>query len=323
MPVRNARLTLVSAIDSILNQSLSEFEFIIIDDHSTDNSLKLITTNDDRIRVFKNIGKGVADALNTGLSHARGKYIARMDADDISHPTRLEKQYNYAFTHPNINVVSCLVKHIGYGNYNQEGYAKHVDWINSIITSEDHYANRFTDAVVAHPTVFFKAGLINDYGNYSSDNLPEDFELWLRWMNKGLKFAKVPEVLLNWADFPDRLSRINTNYRTGQFFEVKAYYFKKWFSQQTLKTEIWIWGYGHKVFKKASYFSDAGLEIEGYIDLKSRPDASRKVKAIAELRPESHQVYLVLIGDREGKNSIKEFFIERKLSLGNDYFFMN
>jgi len=177
MPVRNARLTLVSAIDSILKQTLLDIELIIIDDHSTDNSLKLIETRKgNRIRLFNNNGEGIADALNTGLSHAQGRYIARMDADDISHPARLEKQHDFIVNHPNIDVVSCRVKHIVHGHDSQEGYAKHVDWINSMISSEDHYSNRFTDAVVAHPSVFFKASLINKYGNYSSATLPEDFE---------------------------------------------------------------------------------------------------------------------------------------------------
>jgi len=142
-------------------------------------------------------------------------------------------------------------------------------------------------------------------------------------MDQGLRFAKVDEVLLVWADYPSRLSRTSTNYKTEKFFKVKAYYFSKWYNRQSIKIEIWIWGYGHKIFKKAAYFSGTGLKIEGFIDLKSRPGASRKVKAIAELKPESHQVYLALIGDREGKKSIKEFFSERELRLGKDYFFMN
>ncbi len=324
MPVKNAGQTILAAIDSILNQTLSEFEFIIIDDHSTDNSLKIIVTKKDtRIHVIKNIGKGIAHALNTGLSHAQGKYIARMDADDIAHPSRLERQYEFALKNPNIDVVSCLVKHLSSNNYNHEGYAHHVDWINSILTSEDHYAHRFTDAVVAHPTVFFKAELIKKYGNYSAGNLPEDFELWLRWMDHGLRFAKVPALLLDWTDYPDRLSRTNANYKTEHFFKVKAHYFSKWYNRQTVKTEIWIWGYGHKVFKKATYFSDAGLKIEGFIDLKSRPEASRKVVMVERLNPKLHQLYLVLIGDREGKKTISEYFSERNLKLGEDYFFMN
>ena len=197
-----------------------------------------------------------------------------------------------------------------------------MNWINSIIKPEDHYVNRFTDATVAHPSVLFEKKLINDYGNYSSKRLPEDFELWLRWMEKGVKFSKVPEKLLEWTDSPTRHSRVNSNYKTEKFLQVKANYFERWYAQANNKTEVWVWGYGHKVFKKAKFFTEAGIKIEGYVDVKSRPDASRNVISIANLRPEKHQCYLVLIGDRSGKKLIGDYFNIRNFNIGYDYFFM-
>ena len=106
MPTYNAEKYLKEAIDSILNQTFTDFEFLIIDDNSKDKTKKIIGKyNDKRIKLIKGPQKGLAAALNCGIKKAQGKYIARMDADDISLPARLEKQVNYLEAHPEITVL--------------------------------------------------------------------------------------------------------------------------------------------------------------------------------------------------------------------------
>jgi len=111
MPVFNATPYLAQSIESILNQSLKNFEFIIVDDHSTDNSWKIIKSyarRDSRIRIYRNrLNLGVSTNSNIAISLARCKYLARMDADDISTPDRLEKQLKYLKSHPNTVVVGA------------------------------------------------------------------------------------------------------------------------------------------------------------------------------------------------------------------------
>src|SRR5690242_1454586 len=102
MPVYNAERFLREAIDSILAQSLQQFEFLIIDDGSTDSSVDIIRSyTDSRIRFIQNERNlGISATLNKGIELSKTELIARMDADDISYPTRLEKQYQYFLTHP-------------------------------------------------------------------------------------------------------------------------------------------------------------------------------------------------------------------------------
>ncbi len=323
MPVKDAEQTVLSAISSILEQTLSDLELIIIDDHSGNNTVKLVKSiADTRIKLVTNKRQGLAHALNTGIEIAQGKFIARMDADDIAYPTRLEKQWHFARQNPSIDVISCLVVHKNIGDNIQEGYMHHANWLNSIRSPLDHYNQRYADATVAHPTVFFRADLMKRFGHYSCQELPEDFELWLRWMEQGVKFAKVPEVLLTWTDYPTRLSRSHENYKTDKFFEVKARYFSKWYNRNYTKKEIWVWGYGKQVFKKSKFFTNAGIRIEGYIDFAERPKAPRKVRSIKMLQPKVHELFLILVGDRDGKKNIADFFSTRDLELGKDYFFM-
>ena len=108
MPVYNAEKYIVEAVDSILNQTYSDFEFIIIDDCSTDASYEILQSyaaKDNRIRLFKNdVNKKLPKTLNFGISQAKGKYIARMDADDISLPERFAKQIKFMESHPEIGV---------------------------------------------------------------------------------------------------------------------------------------------------------------------------------------------------------------------------
>jgi glycosyltransferase involved in cell wall biosynthesis len=324
MPVKNAQNTLLSAIESILKQTLTDFELIIINDHSTDISADIINSlNDARIKYIDNASIGIAPALNTGINHAKCKYIARMDADDISYPTRLEKQLAFLEKNPEIDVVSCLVKHMSIAEGNQQGYATHIEWLNSFISSEEHYTNRFIDAPVAHPSVFFRKSLIDSYGTYTLATVPEDFELWLRWMEHGVKFAKVPEILFQWSDYPGRTSRTNRNYDSNKFSRLKARYFSRWWQKNQLQYEIWIWGYGKEVFRKSNYLTEEGIEIKGYIDIKNRPDVERNVIYYDSVETNDNRFILVYVGDREGKRKILEFLKSQGKVVGDDYLFMS
>ena len=110
MPVYNGEKYLRPAIESILNQTFSDFEFLIINDGSTDNSESIILSyKDERIRYVKNENNlKLIKTLNKGIDLARGKYIARMDADDISLPTRLEREIEYMESHPECGLVSVF-----------------------------------------------------------------------------------------------------------------------------------------------------------------------------------------------------------------------
>ena len=323
MPVKNAATTLNDSIHCILNQSYTNLEFIIIDDHSTDDSKKLIKSfTDSRIKLIANLGAGIAAALNTGLSVANGDYIARMDADDIAHPNKLSQQFQFHSTNPDVDVVSCLVQHKSKGNASQDGYKYHVDWINSIIGSKDHYENRFSDAVIAHPTLFCRRQLFSDYGQYSEEEVPEDYELWLRWMQSGVRFAKISQVLYQWYDYPERASRTNPKYDVEAFNRVKAIYLKKWLDHTIPKKEIWIWGYGKEVIKKISFLTILGIDISGFIDVKERDSTKRNVQSYLSIKGSENRLYLVYVSDRIGKARIKDFLIEKGLKPTLDYYFM-
>lgn len=276
LPAWNAAATLPRAIDSIRLQSSADWELLVIDDGSTDDTPRILrefAPAEPRLRVLTQPHRGVVAALNAGMANARGGFIARMDADDEAHPERLAAQAEWLSTQPAIGLASCLVA-FGGDPVANAGYALHVDWINSLITADQIALNRFIESPLAHPSVMFRRELVSVHGGYADGDFPEDYELWLRWLDAGIRMAKVPRVLLRWNDPPGRLSRHDPRYAPEAFARVKA----RWIAREIGRMEsrrsrgagprpVWIWGAGRPTRKRAASLAEHGVRIAGYIDV--------------------------------------------------------
>lgn len=196
MPVYNGNRFLREAIESILNQTFTDFEFLIIDDGSTDNSVETISSYaDPRIRLVRNVTNiGVARTLNKGIGLARGDYIARMDADDVSLPRRIEIQLSFMKENPETDVLATRVALIdAKGNDQGSWEADHT------ATTHDEIRRRLPDSnCIAHPTVMMRRSIASRYG-YREDQLhAEDYDLWLRLTADNLKIEKIGDPLLRY-----------------------------------------------------------------------------------------------------------------------------
>ena len=190
MPVYNAEKFLKEAIDSILNQTFKDFEFLIINDASTDNSKKIIISyQDSRIRYFENKKNlGVAKTLNRGLRLAKGEYIARMDADDISLPDRFKKQVEFMEKNPQTAICGTWLQLI---NNKVDDIWRCPSDHETIKSLSLFYSS------IYHPTVFIRINILKK-NNFFYNPLfvhVEDYELWVRIMEK-TRVANLKEVLL-------------------------------------------------------------------------------------------------------------------------------
>ena len=187
MPVYNGERYLREAIDSILHQTFTDFEFIIINDGSTDTTEEIILSYADfRIVYVKNeTNLQIVESLNKGIRMAKGEYIARMDADDISLPKRFEKQYLFMEEHKNINIVGTWAKTFGNSNY----------VLRPLTDDCEIKAKLFFDSPFIHPSVMFKAISLSHFKYTKQYNKAEDYGLWLE-MSATATFANLPEVLL-------------------------------------------------------------------------------------------------------------------------------
>lgn len=273
LPVRDAAGTLGAAIESIRRQTWSDWELIVVDDGSTDGSgalARLSAAGDPRIRVLVRPAEGIVGALRVGLAAARGEFVARMDADDESHPLRLERQLAYLREHPETGLVSCLVEMPGPADQNR-GYAAHVAWLNRLRTPEDMALHRFVESPVAHPSVVFRRELVARHGGYADGDFPEDYELWLRWLDRGVVFGKVPVRLLVWHDRPGRLSRSNERYRTEAFYRVKGRYLARWLEQAVApERPLWLWGAGRITRRRFRPLEAEHRPLAGFVDIDPR-----------------------------------------------------
>ena len=192
MPVYNNAGYLKTAIDSILRQSFKDFECIIIDDGSTDNTAKIIRHyKDPRIKVIHHRhNKGLVFSLNQGIRHARGKYIIRMDGDDVSLTTRFKEQVAFMDDNHSIGVCASWIRVFGNGiNY---------IW-RTPIDHDDIKARSLFETPIAHPSVIMRRSvLIKNKLFYSKKfALAEDYELWTR-ASRVTKLHSYPKVLLKY-----------------------------------------------------------------------------------------------------------------------------
>jgi len=201
MPVYNGRAYVVAAIESILGQSLGDFEFIIVDDGSTDGSAELLQNAADRyerIKVISQANAGLSAALNKGLSVARGSLIARMDADDVALPERFEKQVAFLELNPNHVAVGSKVLLI-----DPEGAA--LAEMGSLYNHEQidqAHLRGNTGSYITHPAAMIRRDAIDKVGGYRKEFEPaEDLDLFLRLAEVG-RLANLPEVLLKYRQHP-------------------------------------------------------------------------------------------------------------------------
>jgi glycosyltransferase involved in cell wall biosynthesis len=327
MPVRNAKHTLARAINSIQEQTFKNWELIIVEDGSTDSTPELIkqfAIRDKRIQLKINLCPGIANALNHGIEQAKGNYIARMDADDQSHPDRLQLQFSFLNENEAIGLVSSKVNFMG-NRVLHQGYAAYVDWTNRLLKWDDIRANRFVESPFAHPSVMFRKTLAkSSSGPYLSGDFPEDYELWLRWIEKGVRMAKLDSTLLNWYDPPERLSRNDPRYEPDAFYKIKAKYLARWMVKESHNLRpIWIWGAGRITRKRARLLNDNGLEFAGYIDIDPKKVGTR-VQAIPVILPhqldiETKPFVISYVGNRGARADIKSDLIKKGMVEEQDF----
>ena len=197
MPVFNADKYLNIAIDSILSQTFSNFEFLIIDDGSTDKSVEIIQAyTDSRIRFIQNVSnQGISATLNKGISLSTTELIARMDADDICYPERLENQYNFFMADPECALLSTSVREIS-----KDGIPLRIN----NYTKEYYYYNLTFICWIYHPTVMFKRSVVLDAGGYSVI-YSEDFDLWWKIIRK-YKVCHLQQILLDYRSYSESIS---------------------------------------------------------------------------------------------------------------------
>lgn len=245
MPVYNGEKYLREAIDSILNQTFSDFEFIILNDGSTDKTEEIILSyTDPRIVYVKNEENlQIVKTLNKGIALAKGKYIARMDADDISMPERFEKQFEFMETHPDVGVCGTWLKTFG---------DVKAEWTYPVEAEEVLIALMFYSPV-AHPTAVIRK-VVFDFFKYEQNyNKAEDYKLWVD-ISKQFTIVNIPCFLLRYRLHSSQTAVIKNDIQLNISNDIRKevlYDFGLDFNEEELVTHIAISRYKSFDFTKA------------------------------------------------------------------------
>lgn len=211
MPTYNAAEYLADAVESILQQSFIDFEFLVVDDGSTDSTVAILKSyTDERISILKGPGKGLAAALNYGIRRAKGQYIARMDADDIADNSRFEKQVVYLDNNPDIGACGTLFQEFMHGDSIHE----HMENVR--------YADLLSGCYIGHPTAMFRRKLFIKHNLFYDETLKysEDYELWGRAIRVA-RLGNVQENLLRYRRHAESASIVNVQEMTKLDISIK------------------------------------------------------------------------------------------------------
>jgi GT2 family glycosyltransferase len=241
LPVRDGARHLHEAISSLEAQTLEDFEVIAVDDGSTDETPDVLAAwaaRDARVRVHTQPASGIVAALEHARASAQAPYLARMDADDVSEPTRLARQL--ALMEADATLVACGSGVTYFPEEEvREGTLRYQAWINAAVTPDELTREIFVECPLAHPTFFLRTGAVEAVGGYRDAGWPEDYDLLLRLWAAGGRLGKVPEPLLRWREGPDRLSRTDPRYTPEAFLACKVHHLRRTLLRGRVGVVVW------------------------------------------------------------------------------------
>lgn len=322
LPFFNAESTLGRAIESIALQSFKNFECILINNNSKDRSSVIAqdwVNKDKRFILIHEEKQGVMFASNAGTVKAIGKYISRMDADDFSYPDRLMLQAEFLDANPDYGAVAGLVRHISHSEHTK-GFARYVEWVNSVQTYEEILNSRFIESPIVNPSAMWRKEVSDKHGMYKSGDFPEDYEMWLRWLGEGVKIKKLKETVLDWYDSDDRLTRTQTIYSDSAFYRIKTRYLANWLKKNNpFYPHIAVWGASRISRRRANLLKQYGIEIDFYIDTKRNRQLDKKVIYYSEIPSQEKIFILTYIKQMDARDEIQDFLHSRAYKEGQNY----
>ena len=325
IPCHNAGAYLKPAIESILSQDYAHWEILLVDDHSDDGSIEAIPEpilERARIKVLRSPERGVVSAFNTGLYHAKGDYVARMDADDVSASHRLNDQIEIFERNTEVGLVGGKVEFFGSKTI-ATGTLIYQKWLNSLITPEAIANEIYIESPLPNPTIMARRRLWESLEGYRDTDWPEDYDLLLRAHHDGVRMAKPERTQLFWRVHDGRVTFNDNRYSLNNFQRAKAHYFS---SSRFADRNILIWGAGETGKLIYDLLSQKGLKIVGFIDISVRRIGGQK-RGLPVISPEQidemqHDLIIGAAGSRGAREEIRAWLSNRDKKEGENYLFM-
>lgn len=280
LPCRDAGRWLPDCIESLEAQTFGDYEVVAVDDGSRDETRELLESwgaRDGRVRVLSSDGSheegeegdgaaGLVEALNRAAGAARGRLLARMDADDIAAPRRLQAQRDALRRRTELAACGTAVE-LFPASAVGDGYERYERWLNSLVGPEDLLRDLLVECPIAHPTLMIRRSVFHALGGYRDAGWPEDYDLVLRLHAAGMRAANLDTPLLRWRVRADRHSLRSPRYSADAFRRCKAHFLTEAFLPGR---PVVIWGAGKVGKPLARALLREGVPVRAFVDLDPR-----------------------------------------------------
>jgi glycosyltransferase involved in cell wall biosynthesis len=261
IPFKNTAHFLTECLESVLQQAYQHWEIIAVDDHSTDDSCRLVDSyviRDHRIRLFKNSGNGIIAALRIAYANSRGVLITRMDSDDIMPVNKLLVLAEKLVIHGPGHLALGQVKYFSIRGIS-DGYSRYEKWLNGLTSAGSNFCEIYKECPVPSPCWMVFRKDLDKAGAFLPDRYPEDYDLCFRFYEAGLKCLPSNETLHYWRDYDSRTSRTHPHYSQNYFLDIKLSYFLK--LEYKRNRPLALWGAGFKGKTIARLLIESGHEF--------------------------------------------------------------
>lgn len=324
LPARNAARTIDLAVRSLLAQTFTDFELIAIDDGSTDGTGDLLRAHaktDARMQVHTGPGRGLIAALDLGLPLCRGELFARMDADDESLPLRLERSVAALDADPSLAGVGTGVEIFREDQPASPNLIAYGQWLSSLTTPERLFSEALVESPLCNPSTLVRRAALDQVGRWEEGDFPEDWQLWLRFLEQGHRLTCLPEVLHRWRDSDTRLTRTDARYRREAHLAIKSDFISR---RLGLQRGLVLWGAGEVGLKVSRLLRAKGHRVEQFVELHPRK-IGQKLEGIPAIAPDQlgppseHTHLLATVGAKGARAEIRAWLLERGWIEGRDF----
>ncbi|MFS4455699.1 glycosyltransferase family 2 protein [Maribacter sp. 2304DJ31-5] len=324
IPFKNTELYFLECLASIHQQQYQNWEVIAVNDHSSDQSLKIVqefVLKDSRFKVLPNRGKGIIEALRLAYSHSTGALITRMDSDDVMTPDKLEimvaSLLKYGKGHVSIGQVKYFSDR-GISN----GYERYEQWLNELTINGTNYSEIYKECVIPSPCWMTYREDLENCNAFYPNRYPEDYDLTFRFYENKLKCIPCNIIVHYWRDYDNRTSRTSEHYAQNYFLDIKLHYFLK--LERNPKRPLTIWGAGAKGKTIAKLLVERNIPFYWLCDNPKKigkeiyGQQMLSFKTLSKLeKPQS----IITVANEKAQEDIILFFNKLGQTHMNDYFF--
>lgn len=267
LPARDAAATLRAAAASVLRGTFRDLALVVVDDGSTDGTAAVVerlAARDRRVRLLRRPPEGIAAALNRALAAVDAPLVARMDADDVAWPRRLERQVEALEADRSLAALGARVRLFPRALV-RDGMRRYVAWLNGLVTPAAVARDLFVEAPLVHPATLLRRGPLEAAGGWRGGPFPEDYDLWLRLAEAGGGLSNLPATLLDWRESAGRLTRTDGRYGLDRHVALKCAALAR--GPLAGAAEVAVWGAGQTGRAFADALAAEGIRVAAFLEV--------------------------------------------------------